>query len=151
MSEQLRQLISLFAGVLIVTGICLLAPSGHFSPQGIMLPAKQTLSPVAPDSVRVFNTVPSSYTYQRLGIVSVERQLTLGQEERDVKSIVKKAQTLAATVGANAVIVGPEGYFAHPPVGSVPLSQNHWVYRGLAIKINASLIPFSPGIEIPSN
>ena len=147
MLNQFRQGMTAFAGVVVVSIICLLAPGEHFVAQGVLLPAKKTLSPVSPDSVRVVNNVV--YPYQVLGIINVEKQFSPQRQQLDVKAILTKARQLAATVGANAVVLGRDGFLGHAQPGTLPSNQIHWVFKGLAIKVDASLIPMAPGIEIP--
>lgn len=148
MLDSYRQTQAILIGLLVVAFIYYFSPSADFQPRGLLLPAKKTLKPVEADQVHFLNSVNAPYSV--LGTISVEMQLTPGKQDQDVKVILAKAQKLAASVGANAIIFGTGGYLAHPPLSALPLSQVHWVFRGLAIKVNSPILPLAPGIVMPS-
>ncbi|MCX7125858.1 MAG: hypothetical protein NTU49_09015 [Gammaproteobacteria bacterium] len=100
---NIRSIVCTFAGLLAVVCLVAMAPQYQFSPKGILLPAEHVRPASSPDDVQIYQQAPAG-NYQTLGQVHAELSFhTLSTQTRD--EILQKAKTLAASVGANGVIV----------------------------------------------
>lgn len=100
---EFRSVICGGLGILAVSFLLFSTPAQTFSPHGIILPAKHTRSPIAPNQVVVYQQEPT-ITYQALGEVRVEQ----GFHVPDAASrdrLIQHVKEMAASIGANAVIM----------------------------------------------
>lgn len=125
-----RTWVSLLAGVVIVLLVFWLMPAQRFTPRGLVLPAKSTLSPTKSNKIVFYNDEPGNYKV--LGLIRVQRHFKQGSLLGQ-KTVAQKAKALAATLGANGVIVK---LFAHTVPGLVPDSQAVYQFWGIAIRTN---------------
>jgi len=97
-----RHLTCTLVGVLALFALSVVIPKTHFSPQGIVLPEKITLSPSSPSDIVLYHEQPAHA--QVLGRLRVEYAVkSMTDETRN--ELMKKVNALAASVGANGVVV----------------------------------------------
>ncbi|MCX7121497.1 MAG: hypothetical protein NTZ67_06980 [Gammaproteobacteria bacterium] len=100
---NIRTLTCTVAGLLAVLCLVAFAPKQIFMPKGIVLPAEHVRPSISADEVTILHQAPDGH-FQSLGQVHVELGFeTLGTQTRD--ALFQKVKTLAASVGANAVVV----------------------------------------------
>ncbi len=98
-----RVLICTVLALLSVCAVFLLAPTQDFSPKGILLPAEKVFPPISADQVTIYTQAPQAHVTQ-LGVVRVEVEFhTLNEQTKEM--LFQKVKEMAATVGANGVIV----------------------------------------------
>ncbi len=148
MTSSSRAVIMTIVGLVFVFFLYLSAPTAEFHPKGILLPGKNTYEPGKPSDVQLVSRV--SFPYKVVGHVNVQMQYQVSSEKKDAESVIKKAQQLAAEVGANAILVTHYTLW-HPQPDRLPFNQVHWIFRARAIKTTKSLLPLAPGIVMPSN
>lgn len=92
-----------FVGVLAVLCLLALAPKQTHEPRGIILPAKTVRAPTLADQVVVYQQIPAGHV-EELGRIRIEFAYhTLTSETHD--AVMNKVKALAASVGANGVVV----------------------------------------------
>ncbi|OGT48104.1 MAG: hypothetical protein A3E82_07060 [Gammaproteobacteria bacterium RIFCSPHIGHO2_12_FULL_38_11] len=100
---NIRTLVCTLAGLLAVICLVALAPRQVFTSKGIILPAEHVRSAISPHDVSILQQAPEG-NFQSLGQVHVELGFnTLSTQTRD--QIFQKVKILAASVGANTVII----------------------------------------------
>lgn len=98
-----RTIVCTVAGLLAVGMLLLLTPTQHFAPQGIALPAAKTLSPASAQQVAIYLRPPAGQ-FVTVGQVRAEMHVnTLNPAIK--KQLFGKVKNLAATLGANGVII----------------------------------------------
>lgn len=131
---------SVLLGVIAVAALIWVAPTPEYKAGGILLPAQNVRTSISPQKVSVYldsNALgnisiytPSSApaVYSVLGHISIEQHSVLVTNETEI-AILEKAKQLAASVGANGVLVK---VFYHPPEG-VPPDQAKYLFQAEAI------------------
>lgn len=100
---NIRTLICTVFGLAAVFLLWMFIPHQIFVPKGIVLPAEHIRAPISPNSVKIYSEPPIG-NYQTLG--SVRTELTFDVLDTKTKDLlIQKVKTLAASVGANGVIV----------------------------------------------
>lgn len=98
-----RHLICTLVGALALICVLLLTPKSNYVPHGIILPAKTVRAAIDPDQVTLYEHDPVN-EQQVLGHISIEMALNqLNEATRD--AMLAKIRALAASVGANGVVV----------------------------------------------
>ena len=100
---NIRVLVCTLAGLLGVILLLVFSPSSPCTPKGIALPAKKTLTEASRDTVVVYKQAPQS-NFTIVGMVNAQIKFnTLNVQTEE--ALFQKVKTLAATLGANGVIV----------------------------------------------
>lgn len=107
-----------------------LSPKPDLSPHGIALPAKQTLPPSNAEDVRLFPFPPERYV--KVGTVNIEQHFAKAPTKTP-QEIENYAKTLAASLGANAVIITT---FGHTPADAQGPAAGLYIFRGIAAHID---------------
>ena len=98
-----RTILCTCVGLFALWILFLLTPTAVAVPKGIVLPAAQVRAPISPALVHLYHQAPAT-PFTRLGSVRVEYHFkTLNPHTADI--VFEKAQQLAASIGANGVIV----------------------------------------------
>ncbi len=101
--STLSQTVAVVLALLVVLAMMHFIPKPAFAPHGIILPAKVIKAPISPNQVRIYRALPAEY--QKLGRITIEMHAARGANQRvDQARMVVKAQSLAATVGANGMV-----------------------------------------------
>ena len=148
MSVQWRTILTAVLAAIVVWIMYLYTPAAVYLPHGLALPAKQVFSPTDPNAVQVVQGIATPY--QEVGMVSIEMQYVPATSKQDVAHIIQKARQLAASIGANAIIVNQYSLW-HPNADMLPFNQTHWVFRAPAVRVSAGPIPLAPGIVLPQH
>lgn len=112
---DIRTAICILAGMLALLFLFMLTPKHLLLPKGIALPAQTVRASITPDQVTIYHQAPH-VNFTRLGDVRVELGFRLlNAQTKDL--LLEKVKTLAASLGANGVIVN----FAEPYNGIRPI------------------------------
>jgi hypothetical protein len=99
---KVRLFIAIIVGISALAAVYYFKPVYSTNPQGIILPAAHVLAPSDPTKITVYANAPLHY--QSLGQVRVELHDN-GNSSTAYTQMTSYAQKLAATVGANGIIV----------------------------------------------
>jgi hypothetical protein len=122
-----RVTVSVVIAAIAVVLLVWATPSHPFKPKGIILPAAKVRKPTAASAVAIFMNPPQNS--QKLGTIQIE--MHYGSKSRVAeKAIMQFARRLAATVGANGIVIKR---FGHTITGSVPAAQAMYAFTGEAI------------------
>ncbi len=124
-----RTWFSVLLGIIIVALIASTFPRDPHQPHGLILPSEKTRAQTSPAAIVLFSQVTAPNQYQSIGRINISQHFT-GKSRQSEKAILQKARKLAASLGANAIIVR---IFGHSVLGSVPAAQAIYVFRGEAI------------------
>lgn len=124
-----RTLISGIIALLAIIVVGLTMPKISFEATGIALPSQLTLPATSPENVSIYSDEPLG-NYQTLGLIRIARHYTPDDELLAQTEIKDKAKSLAADLGANAVIVR---YFAHSMPGRAPADMAMYSFWGFAV------------------
>lgn len=124
-----RTIISVLAAFAVVVIIYFLVPSNPVKPSGIVLPIGEQMTPVAPESVSLFDAATSPLSYQTIGHVSVILHST-EQTPQGQTALLRFAQRIAGKTGANGIIAT---FIGHTLSQETPSSQAVYVFRGTAV------------------
>jgi len=138
-NPQQRLWVSVGIGLLAVIILLFTVPSHPLVPKGIILPAKKTLSPTAPADVLFYQGTPGDN--QKLGYISIELHVHKGQSPKQAESaVLDKAKALAASVGANGVVVNQ---FFRTRAMSTPSALALYIFNGEAVHTTAAMKPLA--------
>jgi len=101
---NVRTTICTLMGVLALLVLFALTPKPVLAPKGIVLPAQQVRAPISADHVMIYHRAPSATTVT-LGQIRVELGFNNQPNEDTKMALFQKIKSLAASVGANGVIV----------------------------------------------
>ena len=106
-----------------------LKPADPIEPCGIILPVKNTLPATKPSDIQLFPQM--QYGMQVLGTISVRERATSETLKKPFpKSVVDKARALAASVGANGMVLSAGRSVQNLETGPV------WIAYGKAVHID---------------
>lgn len=97
-----RNWVGLAVGVLATLLLMLTLPRANYQPIGLALPAKQTMPASNPDRVTLYASIQAPSKI--LGTVNVMRHYS-GESDEAQKQIIQTARELAASLGANGLVV----------------------------------------------
>jgi len=122
-----RLWISVSIGCIAVIVLIWAAPSPPYQARGVLLPAKQAKKASTPDAsiVRLQNR-PTGSTL--LGYVHIERHYSANNQQAQ-QQIWQLAQRLAATVGANAVVI------RRFQIASITVGHDIYVFQAMALDV----------------
>lgn len=127
-SHWSRSAISGILGLAAVLAVSYTFPPQNYQPKGLALPGKVTRSAIDPDTVKI---VPESpLTAEPLGMVHLLLHIEGDPSSEQEAMLLKKAQELAASLGANGLVTESSG-----PVQSGPFRS--LIYRASAIYVPA--------------
>lgn len=113
----------------VVTTIYLTRPAYEFSAKGIALPLHPGAEHSDSANIRLFPFPPARYS--TLGTVNIEQHFTKNGQITPAQ-IEQQAKQLAASLGANALIVTA---FGHTSLSTPGPAQGLYVFRGIAAKV----------------
>lgn len=105
--NTLRTIVCTAAGLLATALLISMTPREHFIPKGIALPAQQLRAPILPNDVSLRMGQPlETQNYVLMGQVRVEMSYkTANPDVATREALLAKAKSLAASLGANTVVV----------------------------------------------
>jgi len=133
-----RLWISTVIGLLAVALVIWLSPAPNYKARGILLPAKQTQSAIAAQSVTAL--LPPPTAGKVMGYINIERHYAM-DEGWARQEIHQLAQKLAAQVGANAFVVNFFG------VGQVTSTQSIYIFRATAYSMPSIPSSMEPSLR----
>jgi hypothetical protein len=142
MSTSSQTRISVLAGIVVMLIIYSLAPGLVTQPHGVVLPAAHTFPATAVTEVQVLPSM--SAQYKQLGFIRVQLNYTKQSFRQASTQLINYAKKLAATVGANGLVVQ---YMGHPQVSS--MERPHWLLMAQPV-LRHYTFPQEPGIVLPS-
>ena len=102
-NSTLSQTVAVIVALVTVLVLMHFVPQQSFYPHGIVLPAKHVRPATQPDAVRIYQSLPNGSL--KLGRLSIEMHAAKGRNQRvDQARMIAKAQSLAASVGANGIV-----------------------------------------------
>ena len=103
----MRTIVCTVAGLLATTLLISMTPREQFIPKGIALPSQQVRAPIAPNQVAMRLGQPlQTQNFVIMGQVRAEISYkTANPDVATREALLAKAQTLAASLGANTVVV----------------------------------------------
>ena len=106
-----------------------LEPAAIYKPTGIVLPLAAPKAPIASDNVKLYANAPTG-SYHALGLVRIALHYTQAPTTQGENAVQAKAKQLAASIGANGIIVHAFGATAPQQ----PVTLNEILLRGVAIE-----------------
>ena len=101
----MRSLFCAFFGIVVVLVLLAFTPKHNLSPKGIVLPATQkTFAAMSPSDVVIYHQSPEQ-SYQVVAQIRAEQGFKSPTNEKTKKALLSYVKNLAASVGANGVIV----------------------------------------------
>lgn len=132
-SNQQQKRVWLCVSLGLIAVIILLLTNLHHPilPKGIVLPAKKTLTPRHPSQVMFYQGLASEN--QKLGYVNIELHAYKNQNPKEAEqAVLSKARKLAASVGANGIIVNQ---FFRTSAMSTPSALALYIFNGEAVYV----------------
>lgn len=131
--------ISVIIGLIAVAIVMFFMPKANYQPAGLILPAQKTMPASKPADINFYSGAPA--TAQNLGSVRVTMHYSPEDQKAAQKAVMNKVRELAASVGANAVVVK---IFGHTLPNVTPAAQAMYQFRGEAVFIPNKQFVFVP-------
>ncbi len=121
-------MLALIIGVLALIILLCSVPERPYKARGIALPAAEVRPATSADQVRIYTRMP--FDAIQLGFISIEKHYVPGNFDSAVKAMSVKAKVLAASLGANAVVVTNQPI---QPSANIPSALQTYYYLGVAV------------------